>query len=84
MDAWPDPVGGRSTGEDIQERINFVAGVRKGIRELDEGKGFLHEKVREEFREWLSSWSGLPQLGLISGTFPALLQKTVPPQQNDS
>ncbi len=44
-----------ATWEDIQERINFVAGVRKGLRELDEGKGILHEKVREEFREWLSS-----------------------------
>jgi len=44
-----------ATWEDIQERINFVAGVRKGLLELDEGKGTLHEKVREEFREWISS-----------------------------
>lgn len=44
-----------STWEDIQERINFIAGVRKGLRELDEGKGIPHEKVREEFREWLSN-----------------------------
>ena len=43
-----------ATWEDIQERINFVAGVRKGLRELDEGKGVAHERVREEFREWLS------------------------------
>ena len=41
--------------EDIQERINFVAGVRKGLRELDEGLGIPHDKVREEFAEWLSS-----------------------------
>jgi predicted transcriptional regulator len=40
--------------EDIQERINFVAGVRKGLRELDEGKGISHDKVREEFAEWLT------------------------------
>ena len=40
--------------EDIQERINFVAGVRKGLRELDEGKGISHEKVKEEFGEWLT------------------------------
>jgi len=40
--------------EDIQERINFVAGVRKGLRELDEGKGISHEKVKEEFAEWLT------------------------------
>jgi hypothetical protein len=44
-----------ATWEDIQERINFVAGVRKGLRELDEGKGVAHERVKEEFREWLSS-----------------------------
>jgi predicted transcriptional regulator len=44
-----------ATWEDIQERINFVAGVRKGLRELDEGKGILHEKVREEFREWTTT-----------------------------
>ena len=40
--------------EVIQERINFVAAVRKGLRELDEGKGLPHDKVREEFAEWLT------------------------------
>jgi len=40
--------------EDIQERINFVVAVRKGLRELDEGKGISHEKVKEEFAEWLT------------------------------
>jgi predicted transcriptional regulator len=44
-----------ATWEDIQERINFIAGVRKGLRELDEGKGIDHQRVREEFKEWLSS-----------------------------
>ncbi len=41
--------------EDIQERIDFITGVRKGLRELDEGKGISHEQIREEFREWFSS-----------------------------
>ncbi len=40
--------------EDIQERINFVAAVRRGLRELDEGEGVPHAVVREEFAEWLS------------------------------
>jgi hypothetical protein len=40
--------------EDVQERINFVVGVRKGLRELDEGKGIAHQMVKEEFAEWLS------------------------------
>ncbi len=34
--------------EDIQERINFIVGVRKGLRELDEGQGIPHEEVRSE------------------------------------
>jgi predicted transcriptional regulator len=40
--------------EDIQERINFVVAVRKGLGELDEGKGISHDKVKEEFAEWLT------------------------------
>ena len=40
--------------EDIQERINFVVAVRKGLRELDKGKGIPHKKVKEEFAEWLT------------------------------
>lgn len=36
--------------EDIQERINFIAGIRKGLREIEEGKGIPHEKIREEWR----------------------------------
>lgn len=43
-----------ATWDDVQERINFVAGVRKGIEELDEGKAIPHQKVKEEFEEWLS------------------------------
>lgn len=43
-----------STWEDIQERINFIAGVRKGFRELDEGKGKSHEEVREAITKWLT------------------------------
>lgn len=37
--------------EDIQDRVNFVVAVRKGLRELDEGKGLAHDKVKEEFAE---------------------------------
>ena len=44
-----------ATWDDVQERINFIAGVRKGLRELDEGKGIAHECVREEFAHWLSA-----------------------------
>ena len=44
-----------ATWEDVQERINFMAGVRKGLRELDEGKGVPHHRVREEFAAWLTN-----------------------------
>ncbi len=44
-----------ATWEDILERINFMTGVRKGLRELDQGKGITHDNIREEFSEWLSS-----------------------------
>ena len=40
--------------EDIQERINFVTAVRKGFRELDDGKGIPHDKVKEESAEWFT------------------------------
>ena len=40
--------------EEIQERINFIVGVHKGLRELDEGKGISHDRIKEEFSEWLT------------------------------
>jgi hypothetical protein len=43
-----------ATWEDVQDRINFIAGVRKGLHELDEGKGITDDRVREEFAEWLT------------------------------
>lgn len=43
-----------ATWDDIQERINFIAGLRKALHELDEDRGIPHDRVREEFREWLS------------------------------
>jgi predicted transcriptional regulator len=41
--------------DDVQERINFIVGVRRGLRELDEGKGIPHDRVREEFAQWLTN-----------------------------
>jgi predicted transcriptional regulator len=46
----PDSV----TWDEIQERINFMAGVRRGLRELEQGKGIPHQKVKEEFAEWFT------------------------------
>lgn len=44
-----------ATWEDIQERVNFIAGVRKGLKELDEGKGLSQKQVKEDLKRWLSS-----------------------------
>jgi len=43
-----------ATWEDIQERINFLAGIQEGLRELDAGKGIPHEEIEKEFARWLS------------------------------
>ncbi len=44
-----------ATWEDIQERINFIAGIRKGLKELDEGKGISHNRIKDELQEWLTT-----------------------------
>lgn len=38
-----------ATWRDIEERIHFMAGVRLGIEELNEGKGIPHEEVKKAF-----------------------------------
>jgi len=43
-----------ATWDEIQARIDFIAGVRKGLSELDEGKGIPHQQVKEEFAKWAS------------------------------
>ena len=35
---------------DIQDRINFIAGVRKGFNEIDQGKGIPQSSIEEEFK----------------------------------
>jgi hypothetical protein len=49
-----------ATWADVQERINFVAGVRKGLHELDEGQGIPHAQVKEEFAQWLGKCRSRP------------------------
>ena len=43
-----------TTWDIIQDRINFMVGVRKGLRELDEGKGITHDRIKEDFAKWLT------------------------------
>jgi predicted transcriptional regulator len=48
------PLPDNASWEDVQERINFVAGLRKGLSELDAGQGIAHEEIKAELGEWLA------------------------------
>jgi hypothetical protein len=41
--------------EEIQDRINFAAAVRRGLQDLNEGQEIPHSRVREEFAGWLTT-----------------------------
>jgi predicted transcriptional regulator len=38
----------------IAEEIRFIAGVREGLKELDEGEGVPLEEVEKRLPSWLS------------------------------
>ena len=40
--------------EDVKERIEFIAAVEKGLKELDAGQGIPVEKIEKEIKEWTS------------------------------
>lgn len=42
-----------ATWEDIQERINFIAGVRNAMQQMDAGQGIPQESIEAEFVQWL-------------------------------
>ena len=46
----PDDV----TVDDIFSEIYFKLQVDSGLRELDEGKGIPHQKVKERMSKWIS------------------------------
>ncbi|MCP4985462.1 MAG: hypothetical protein GY928_05130 [Colwellia sp.] len=43
-----------ATWEDVKERIEFVSGIRKALKELDEGKGIPHNQIEKEASSWIS------------------------------
>ena len=48
------------TGPELQqiaEKAEFLAGLDEGLRQIAEGKLIAHEKVKEEFRSWLTGSS---------------------------
>ena len=42
------------TVDDIFSELYFKLQVDSGIRELDEGKGIPHKKIKERMSKWLS------------------------------
>jgi len=43
------------TLDEIAERIKFMAGVQKGLDELDRGEGIPHEEIKKQLASWLIS-----------------------------
>jgi predicted transcriptional regulator len=41
--------------DEIAERIEFMAAVRKGLDQLDRGEGIPHEEVKKQLASWLTS-----------------------------
>lgn len=40
---------------EIAQEIEFIAGVRQGLAELDRGEGVSANELRERLRSWTSS-----------------------------
>ena len=43
-----------SSIDDIADRIDFIAGIQRGLNELDSGEGVSHAEVKKELASWLS------------------------------
>lgn len=42
---------------EVAREIEFIAGVREGLAELDRGEGIPIDEVRRELRTWVNSSS---------------------------
>ncbi len=42
------------TVDNIMETLYFKSQIDAGLRELDEGKGIPHEKVKERISKWIT------------------------------
>jgi len=43
-----------ATWEEIEERVRFLAGIDKGLADIQAGKVVPHEEVTESLKEWLT------------------------------
>ena len=40
---------------EIADRLEFLAGIQKGLDQLDRGEGIPHEEVKRQLASWLVS-----------------------------
>ena len=40
--------------EEIEERIQFLAAIERGRREVREGKVIPHQEVKDNLKEWIT------------------------------
>lgn len=41
--------------DEIADRIEFLAAVRKGLDQLDRGEGIPHEEIKRQLASWLTN-----------------------------
>ena len=41
--------------DEIADRIEFLAAVRKGLDQLDSGEGIPHDEIKKQLASWLTS-----------------------------
>jgi predicted transcriptional regulator len=41
--------------DEIADRIEFLAAIRKGLDQLDCGEGIPHEEIKRQLASWLTS-----------------------------
>ena len=54
LDAIRDLPDNTSVRE-IADRLEFLAGIQKGLDQLDRGEGIPHEEVKRQLASWLVS-----------------------------
>jgi hypothetical protein len=43
-----------ATVDDVMEKLYVRAKIESAIKQIDEGKGILHDQVKEKFKKWLT------------------------------
>ena len=41
--------------DEIADRFEFLAAVKKGLDQLDRGEGIPHEEIKKQLASWLTS-----------------------------